>query len=200
MDSTARTWTGHVFIGVSLDGFIARPDGDLDWLTDPRPGPRHMPVTTDRPVADYDSFYSGIDQIVMGRGTYEKILTFDQWPYPDRPIIVLSTTMSVDDRVAVARNLDEVLGLLSERHARHVYVDGGQVIRSFLRAGLIDWIDIAWAPVLIGSGLPLFGALDDDVQLSLTASSVRDDGMVQASYRVHRDQDADAPGADHMSR
>ena len=187
MATTNRTWTGHVFIGVSLDGLIARPDGDLDWLTDPRPGPRHAAITSSRPVDDYATFSGRIDHLVMGRGTYEKVLGFGAWPYPGRPVIVLSMTLSTDDaRITIARSVDEVVRMLADSAAQHVYIDGGQVIQAFLRADLIDEIDIAWAPVLIGKGMPLFGELGRDVQLVLRAMSATDDGMVHASYVVHR--------------
>ncbi|HEX2857812.1 MAG TPA: dihydrofolate reductase family protein [Propionibacteriaceae bacterium] len=189
----SRAWTGHVFVGASLDGFIARPDGDLGWLTDPPPEPTHAAVVSDLPVRGFDAFLAGIDHVVMGRGTYEKVLTFGFWPYAPRPVIVLSTALDTDDeRITIARSLDEALRLLEQDSAAHVYVDGGQVIQTFLRADLIDEIDVAWAPVLIGSGLPLFGALGREVRLSLTASSADEGGMVHASYRVHRPA--------HMSR
>ncbi len=193
MHPNSRAWTGHVFVGASLDGFIARPDGDLDWLTDPPPGPVHAAIASGRPVRHFDAFLAGIDHVVMGRGTYEKVLDLGFWPYEPRPVIVLSTALVTDDeRITIVRSLDEVLRLLEQASAHHVYVDGGRVIQTFLRADLIDEIDVAWAPVLIGSGLPLFGELGRDIQLSLTASSADLSGMVHASYRVHRPA--------HMSR
>lgn len=123
----------------------------------------------------------------MGRGTYEKVLTFDPWPYPDKRVIVLSTTLTAhDDRVTVARDLDEALRVLEASGARAVYVDGGRVIQTFLAADLIDEITIGRAPVLIGHGLPLFGFLGHDVQLTLVASHAGDSGMVHTTYTVYR--------------
>lgn len=182
-----RDWIGRVFIAASLDGFIARPDGDIDWLTDPTPGPRHARVTSSTEVAGWESFLPSVDHLVMGRGTYEKVLTFDGWPYDDQRVIVMSTTLDTDDeRITIVRTLDAALCDLTAAGAGQVYVDGGKVIQSFLRADLIDEITIGWAPVLIGAGLPLFGFLNADIQLSLVASNASVGGMVHATYVIHR--------------
>lgn len=184
--TTPRSWTGRVFIGSSLDGFISRPDGKIDWLTDPAPGPDHAQISSSKEVSGWESFFHSIDHLVMGRGTYEKVLTFDDWPYTGKRVIVLSTTLTTDDaRVTVARDVDEAIKELASSSASQVYIDGGQVIRTFLRARLIEEITIGWAPVLIGSGLPLFGDIDNDVQLELVATNASG-GMVHATYRIHR--------------
>jgi dihydrofolate reductase len=192
MDMThpRRDWTGRVFIGASLDGFIARPDGDIGWLTDPTPGPDHASITSSTEVAGWETFFPSVDHLVMGRGTYEKVLTFGFWPYEGKQVIVLSTTLNVsDDRITVARTLDEVVRILDRAGADQVYVDGGQVIQAFLRADLIDELTIGWAPILIGGGLPLFGLLDTDIALSLVANNASESGMVHATYTVHRRND-----------
>jgi len=123
------------------------------------------------------------------------------WPYDGKRVIVLSSMLDADDaRITVARTLEDVLRELAGSRARQVYVDGGKVIQTFLRAGLIDEISIGWAPVLIGAGLPLFGFLDSDVQLSLVASNAGDGGMVHARYLVHRraaQSEGEAVSADH---
>lgn len=183
-----RDWTGRVFIGVSLDGFIARPGGEIDWLTGPAPGPRHASITSSKDAVNWETFFGGIDHIVTGRGTYEKALTFDAWPYGGKRVIVISTTLATggDARITVVRNVEEARRQLAGSGADQVYVDGGKVIQAFLRAGLIDEISIGWAPVLIGDGLPLFGFLDHDIQLSLTAANAGDSGMVHATYAVYR--------------
>lgn len=181
-----RTWTGRVFIATSLDGFIARPDGDIGWLTDPPQRP-HAHVDSSRPAQTWDTFFPAVDHLVMGRGTYDKVASFDEWPYADKRVVVLSTTpRDDDDRVTVVRTLDDALLALDDGHAQQVYVDGGQVIRTFLRAGLIDELTVSRAPVLLGSGLPLFGDLPDEVHLSLQASHASDDGMVHSTYTVER--------------
>ena len=180
-----RRWTGRVFIGASLDGFIARPDGAIDWLTDPALGPRHARITSSTEVAGWQTFLPSIDHLVMGRGTYEKVLTFDTWPYEGKRVIVMSTTLAADDRrITIARALDAAVSELAG--ADQVYVDGGKVIQTFLRADLIDEITIGWAPTFIGEGLPLFGFLEADIHLSPVASNASAGWMVHATYRVHR--------------
>lgn len=173
---------------MSLDGYIARPDGDLDWLTDPPTGIHHEPVSSDRRALEWGTFLPSIDHIVMGRGTYEKVLTFDHWPYPAQPVIVLSTTLSgaVHPRITVTGSVTETVTLLAERGACEVYVDGGKVIQSFLARDLIDEITVAVAPVLIGGGIPLFGELKRDIRLRLTAAHASDGGMTHATYEVVR--------------
>lgn len=183
----ARNWTGRVFIGASLDGFIARPGGDIEWLTDPAPGPQHATVASSPHALEWDSFFATVDHLVMGRGTYEKVLTFDEWPYSGKRVVVLSTTLAVDDaRTTTARSPEEAVRILDDAGARQVYIDGGKVIQAFLQADLIDEVTIGWAPVFIGRGLPLFGPLDHDIQLSLVASHASGGGMVHATYTVHR--------------
>ena len=187
--STPRTWRGRVFIATSLDGFIARPDGDIEWLTDPPTGIEHAPATAGGTAPpDYPEFMAGIDHLVVGRATYEKVLGFGGWAYEGQNVIVLSRTLphDHDERITVARDVDEAVGLLDERGAAGVYVDGGQVVQSFLRADLIDELTIARAPVLIGSGLPLFGTLDHDIRLSLRGTATSTSGMTHATYTVLR--------------
>ncbi|OFZ53197.1 MAG: deaminase [Bdellovibrionales bacterium RIFOXYC1_FULL_54_43] len=176
--------TGHAFIATSLDGFIARSDGDIQWL-----------LSRDDPSEDhgYNSFIRDIDGIVMGRGSYEKVRTFDEWPYT-KPVLVLSKQLAASP---VPSNLHSRLRFsnLSPRAAmdrmerdgwRRVYVDGGQIILSFLREGLIDDMVITRIPVLIGAGRPLFGPLSEDISLTHLATKAYPSGLVQSHYRVKR--------------
>lgn len=168
-------FTGAVFIATSLDGYIARSDGDLDWLT------------SAEGLGDtgYESFMSGIDLLVMGRGTYEKVLTFDSWPYEGRTVFVLSTRLArTDDRIEVHASLHDLVEAIVATGARRVYVDGGKVIQSFLRAGLVHEMTITQAPVLLGEGLPLFGRTEQDVHLIHRATRVLGAGFVQSTYEV----------------
>ncbi|MFC4012145.1 dihydrofolate reductase family protein [Nonomuraea purpurea] len=173
------TFTSSVFIGTSLDGFIARQDGDLHWLT-----------SRGEAAGDYgyDAFIAGIDAVVMGRGTYEPALGYDTWPHEGLHVAVLSTTLQAgaDPRITVYRDLDRLLRGLEERGARSVYVDGGQVIRAFLRAGLIDEITITTVPVVLGTGVPLFGPVGGDIPLSHVRTKVLGAGVVQSTYKVER--------------
>jgi dihydrofolate reductase len=174
--------TAHVFVAVSLDGFIARHDGDIAWL-----------LARDDPTEDhgYTAFIADKDTIVMGRGSYEKALTFDPWPY-DRPVVVLSRQLADATvpqqlkgkvRFSAAAPRD-VMSELAAQNVHRVYVDGGQVVQSFLRDGLIADMVITTIPVLIGSGRPLFGALCQDIDLELVSSRSFPSGLVQSSYRV----------------
>jgi dihydrofolate reductase len=170
---------------MSLDGLIARPDSSLDWLTDP-PQITHEHITSDRPAIDWDTFLPANDHLVMGRGTYEKILTFDRWAYGNQRVVVLSRSLpaDVDHRITVTRSIREAASLLSARQAENVYIDGGQTVQAFLAAGLVDEVTIGIAPVLIGTGIPLFGRVPADVHLRLRAAHASDGGMVHATYDV----------------
>ena len=174
------------YIATSLDGFIARKDGNLDWLTDPS-----------KPSEDYGyaSYMSSIDVLVMGRNTFEKALTFESWPYAGRQIVILSTTLTVENIPKAITGsveihpgpLPELLNYLGSLGARRVYVDGGKVIQSFLAAGLIDEVTITRVPVLIGDGIPLFADPGRSIRLQHLRTKAFDNGLVQSTYRVKRD-------------
>ncbi|UFM71643.1 dihydrofolate reductase family protein [Leclercia adecarboxylata] len=172
----------HVFIAVSLDGYIARQDGDIDWL-----------LQRDDPTEDhgYTAFIADKEWIVMGRGSYEKVLTFKEWPY-DRPVLVLSRQLAdtpvpevLKGKVQFSRlTPKDVLNDLAAQNVQRVYLDGGQVIQSFLREGLVADMVITTVPVLLGSGKPLFGSLSRDINLTLLSSRSFPSGLVQSHYRL----------------
>ncbi|RJE22874.1 RibD domain protein [Aspergillus sclerotialis] len=168
-----RTWTGRVFIATSLDGFIARPDGDISWLTNPPADPVHLPPTLPRTVKVFDQHMARVDCILMGRKTYEKVLSLPQWPYGTKPIFVLSST-----------SLEEAGEVFERDRIGSVYVDGGEVVQAFLRKSWVDEIILTHAPMLLGQGIPLFGFLEKDIRMSLRAVDVIEDGMVSAEYQV----------------
>jgi len=173
-------FSGHVFIGVSLDGFIARPDGDLKWLTE-----RDLPFEE----TGYEEFVSGIDALIMGRSTYEIVAALDEWPYT-KPVFVLSTTLDSNtvarDDVSVHRDIDSVIEAFTAAGFTNAYVDGGATIQNFLRLGLIDSLTLSYAPVLIGSGARLFGELVTDVDLDFVYTKTLPAGFVQTKYLVRR--------------
>ncbi|ROR83578.1 Dihydrofolate reductase [Plantibacter flavus] len=181
-----RSWRGCVFIGVSLDGFIAKPDGDLGWLTELEPRDHAADAPGQHPALDWDSFFPTIDTLVMGRTTYDTVLGFGEWPFEGKRVVVLSTTLEAgDDRITVAGSLDETVTLLDEAGAGRVYIDGGRTIQAFLGAGLVDEITVSVAPVLIGSGARLFGDLAADVRLRLRGThATPEDGLVRITYDV----------------
>ncbi|HKY70567.1 MAG TPA: dihydrofolate reductase family protein [Nitrospira sp.] len=173
-----------VFVGVSLDGFIARPNGDLDWLMGEGGG--------DSAEYGYNEFIGGIDAIVMGRRTFEKVVAFDKWYYGDKRVVVLSSR-SLDLSVAQARggvvelmsgSPDEIVSKLAASGAHRLYVDGGMTIQQFLRAGLIHRLIISRLPILIGEGIPLFGPLPHDIRLRHITTRTYPGGMVQSEYEI----------------
>ncbi|WP_225668766.1 MULTISPECIES: dihydrofolate reductase family protein [unclassified Arthrobacter] len=178
-----RGWQGHVFIGMSVDGMIARADDDLDWLTGGADAPADG--ANDPEAAGFTEFMQLVDHMVMGRSTYEIVQSFGEWPYGDTPVLVLSTTLdSADPRITVVRSLDEALARLDDDGARHVYVDGGRTVRTFLAEGLISTLTLTRVPVLIGDGKPLFGSLPADIPLTHEDTKVLSGGAVQTRYRV----------------
>ena len=172
-----------VFIATSLDGFIARANGDLDWLT----GAQSASTEEDY---GYQEFIDTVDTIVVGRNTFELVLTFDTWPYSGKKVVVLSSKPSavpshlVDDVEWLSLPPQRLVGRLAARGATHLYVDGGKTIQGFLRAGLIDDLTITRAPILIGTGVPLFGPLGHDVKLTHITTRQFENGFVQSMYRV----------------
>jgi dihydrofolate reductase len=183
-----RTWRGIVFIATSMDGFIARHDGDIGWLTQPDASVKHEGAVGPTDVGSFEKLLDRVDHMLMGRGTYDKVKTFDTWPYGDLSVMVLSSGMPVDadDRVSVVRTIDEACESLNGAGALGVYVDGGRTIQAFLEADLIDELTVTRAPVLIGDGIPLFGALPHDVTLALRAVQADASGYVHSRYEVVR--------------
>ncbi|WP_040339773.1 dihydrofolate reductase family protein [Candidatus Blastococcus massiliensis] len=186
-------FSGHVFLGMSVDGFIARLDGTLSFLDADGGGPPddgNAPLPDDGAGGDFGfgEFVSGVDALVMGRSTYEFIAPFAEWPYQGRPVHVLSTTLEpgADPRTTVHRSLDEAVAALAAAGARRVYVDGGRTVHAFLRAGLITDLTLSRVPVLIGTGLTPFGELAADIPLEHVRTQSFPGGMVQSTYRVRR--------------
>ena len=172
------------YVATSLDGFISRRDGSIDWLNDFN---ALVPKGED---LGYAQFMSSVDALVMGRNTFEQVLTFGAWPYGDTPVVVLSRQLKslpgdVSDTVSLSA--DEPVKLVERLFARgwkHLYVDGGLTVQSFLSAGLIDEITITVIPILLGDGKSLFGPLSTDMELELVENKAFKFGFVQSKYRV----------------
>jgi dihydrofolate reductase len=175
-----------VYIATSLDGFIARTNGDLDWLT----GDHQTPGED----YGYQAFIDTVDVIVMGRHTFEQVLTFDHWPYPSQKVIVLSSRAitippELADGVEHASSApDQLLSQLADRGFKHVYVDGGKTIQRFLDAHLIDELIITRIPILIGEGIPLFGPVRHDIRLHHVETRQFANGFVQSQYTIPGNQ------------
>jgi dihydrofolate reductase len=169
--------TASVFVGTSLDGFIARRDGALDWLP-PGGGEEH----------GYTEFIATVDAIVIGRHTFETVLAFPTWPYGDKRVVVLSSRPL--DLSAVRGGVVEqmagapadIVARLAASGAHHLYIDGGITIQRFLSAGLIQRVVITRVPVLIGDGIPLFGPVPHDIRLRHVATRQYSSGLVQSEY------------------
>lgn len=167
-----------VFVGTSVDGFIARLNGDLDFLP-PGGGEPH----------GYTEFMASVDALVIGRKTYETVLAFDTWPYGDKRVFVLSTNeLAPAPSGAIVERMSgdpaEIAAQLTARGVQHAYIDGGITVQGFLKAGLIQRLIITRVPVLIGEGIPLFGATGRDVALKHVATRQYASGLVQSEYVV----------------
>jgi dihydrofolate reductase len=167
-----------VFLALSLDGFIAGPDGDISWLD---------PYATDGvQETGYERLMNDIDTLVIGRNTYEKVLSFDSWPYLGKQVVVL-THRSLSSRrgeTAQAGLLREVLGWLWGQGSRHVYLDGGQAVRQGLADGLVDELTLFWAPVLLGDGIELFNGLKNRSVWKVHEVRRLPSGLDQTVYRA----------------
>ena len=180
-----RHWKARAFLATSLDGFIARENGDVSWLENLEHNVGHVTTGTAAPALVWETFFPEIDTLVMGLHTYQKLLTFGVWPFDDIKVIVLSTSLSNDDkRIQVIPSLSKATQLLSDNGARNVYVDGGATIRSFLREGLLDEITVSVAPVILGSGIALFTANLGETRLRVLGSHVTDEGLVRTTYEI----------------
>jgi len=169
--------SGSVFVGTSLDGFIARKDGTFDFLPE-NPEPH-----------GFEEFLASVDAIVMGRNTYEVVLPFPEWPYGDTRVVVLSSR-PLDLSAARGRvehmsgTPEEIVARLAATGAQHLYVDGGITVQRFLGAGLIHRLIVTRVPVLIGEGIPLFGSVPHDVKLRHVSTRSFPSGLVQSEYEV----------------
>lgn len=173
-----------VFIATSLDGFIARPDGSIDWLE------RANKLVPQGEDFGYHDFMRQVDCLVMGVNSFELVLSFPEWPYGSTPVHVLSSRMTrlprdLPDTVTLSNEApQQVVERLSAEGAQQLYIDGGVTIQRFLRQGLIDEMTITRIPVLLGAGRPLFGALDRDIELEHVSTRAYPFGFVQSTYRV----------------
>jgi dihydrofolate reductase len=169
---------GSVFVGVSVDGFMARRDGRFDFLPEGGGEPH-----------GYEEFMASVDALVIGRNTYEVVLAFPGWAYGTKPVYVLSSkALAPAPRGAIVERMSgdpkAIAAQLDARGVRHAYVDGGETIQAFLRAGLIQRLIVTRVPVLVGEGISLFGPTGRDVALRHVATRTYASGLVQSEYEV----------------
>ncbi|MFA7421376.1 MAG: dihydrofolate reductase family protein [Melioribacteraceae bacterium] len=169
-----------VFIAASLDGFIAREDGSIEWL-----------LGIDNPDGDdfgYNEFIKDIDVIIMGRNTFEIVKSFDKWQYGKIKVIVITSSKYIlpegfNQNVEITNdNPHRLIERLESEGYKHAYVDGGKTIQSFLREGLIDEITITTIPVILGSGIPLLGSIGKQINMTHIKTNVYKNGFVQNSF------------------
>ena len=172
-----------VFIATSLDGYIARTNGAIDWLPT---------ESADGPDEDYGykKFVYTVDALVMGRNSFETVLGCGiAWPYT-KPVIVLSSgKLEIPEAIrgkveAMSGTPTEVIHRMEERGAKHLYIDGGKTIQGFLAAELIGRMTITRIPILLGSGLPLFGPLSGDVKWRHVETRSWPSGLTQSTYEL----------------
>jgi len=170
-----------VFCGVSVDGFLARTNHALDFLDSGEQEPH-----------GFEEFYGSVDVVVIGRQTFEVVLTFGKWFYGEKPVVVLSgrplDLSSIKGGVVEQMSGEpaEIVAQLKARGSKHAYIDGGITIQRFLAAGLIDRLVITHVPVLIGAGIPLFGPVPRDISLRHVATRCYNGGLVQSEYELDR--------------
>lgn len=168
-----------VFCGVSVDGFLARPNHALDFLDAGGQEPH-----------GYDEFYASVDVVVIGRRTFEVVLGFGGWAYGKKPVVVLSSG-TLDFSAVKGGVVEQMSGepaeiakQLKARSFKHAYIDGGITIQRFVAAGCIDRMVITRVPVLIGAGIPLFGSVPHDILLRHVATRCYKGGLVQSEYEA----------------
>jgi len=169
-----------IYIASSIDGYIARKDGNLDWL--------HYGHTGDEDYG-FKKFTSTVDAVIMGKNTYEVVSSFDEWAYKDKRVIVLSHTLAKVRKEAelFSGELTELLAKLHAENVKHVWVDGGITASKFLEAGLVDDITISIIAMVLGSGIPLFSAMNQEHRCRLISTQSYPSGLAQLKYEVIRD-------------
>jgi len=171
--------TNYVYIATSLDGYIAGPNENLNWL-DNIPNP-------DKNDYGYSEFIKNIDAIVMGKNTYQKVLTFGKWPY-NKPVFVLSNSLpnipkDLIGKVEVIKgDIKKLIRQLTEQGFKNLYIDGGQTIHSFLKEDLIDEMIITIIPILLGDGIPLFHRLDQQLKFKHKNTKSYNNNLVKSHY------------------
>ena len=170
-----------VYIAVTQDGFIAREDGDVEWLEQ---------YSQENEDYGYHDFMESVDVLILGRNTFEKVVNFGDWAYGDKTVVVMSSEHmilppEVPETVrGVTLSPAALLKQLESEGKKHAYVDGGITIQSFLRDGLVDQLILSRVPILLGSGIPLFGELEEELELEHSETLTFDSGIVQSHYTV----------------
>jgi dihydrofolate reductase len=167
-----------LYIGASLDGYIAGPNGEIDWLS-----------MVDREGADYgyNEFYQSVDAVVSGGKTYELALSFPEWPHPGKPTFVFTRRplkSERDDVFFLSEEVDQAMEKIKAQGFQRVWLlGGGELVRSFLQHGLIDEYIISTIPIILGTGIPLFPPPGPEQKLELISSRQYESGLLQVHYK-----------------
>lgn len=161
-----------IYIATSLDGYIAREDGSIDWL----------PESAE---SGYDAFYKSIDTVIMGKTTYDQVLTFGEYPYKDKKSFVFTTTnQTKDENIEFVSNVDKFVIDCFPGVGKNIWLVGGaQIIASFLKQKVVDEIIITIIPVLLGKGISLFKNIENETKLELIKTK-RYTQLVDVHYKV----------------
>lgn len=170
-----------LYIAMSVDGYIAKEDGDINWLS-----------VVDTPNEDYgyNEFISTIDTVIMGRKTYDKVLTFGiKFPHKDRKCYVLSNTKTgKDENVEFYRgDLIKLIMKIRKENSKNIFIDGGaETVFELMKTGIIDKFVISIIPVILGSGISLFKSGSPEHKLKLTGCKSFNSGLVQLFYEKQK--------------
>ena len=166
-----------IYIAMSIDGYIARKNGGLDWLEYGHTGDEDY---------GFKKFIDTVDTIVLGKNTYEVVSGFDTWPYTGKRVIVLSTTLREVRKEAelFSGQLSDLASMLHSEGSKRVWVDGGITVSQFLEAGLVDDITISVIAMILGSGIPLFSTMHRENACRLVSATPYPSGLVQLQYEV----------------
>lgn len=170
-----------IYIASSIDGYIARKDGNLDWLQYGHTGNEDY---------GFKKFTSTIDAVIMGKNTYEVVSSFDEWAYKDKRVIVLSNTLTEvrKETELFSGELTELLAKLHAENVKHIWIDGGITVSKFLEAGLVDDITVSIIAMVLGSGIPLFSTMNQELRCHLVSTQSYPSGLVQLHYEVLHNQ------------
>jgi dihydrofolate reductase len=182
----SRTSRVRVYVGCSLDGFIAGPDGDIAWLMRDHAKPGDLPA--DARAVKFATFMSGIGALLMGRTSYDVVAEMGAWPYGETPVLVAThrpLTPTVPTVRAVSGSIDEVIAKAKALSGnRDVYLDGGNLVRQALDAGLVDDMTLTLVPVLLARGTRLFEGLARETQFQFSAHHAYEGGLLQLTVRI----------------
>jgi dihydrofolate reductase len=166
-----------IYIATSIDGFIAREDGSLDWLE-----------SVGDPHEDYGfkRFIDSIDGVILGRKTYEVAAPVQEWPYTGKRLIILSNTLKTvrEGAELYSGSLPQLISKLHDEGVKHIWIDGGETIAQFLQLKLVNEMTLSIIPIILGRGIALFKNLKEELPCQLLSTNSFPSGLVQVTYSI----------------